>query len=80
MDIASNLPFVLRINNNACEQFAATEEEIYADEFPTIKIVENEEVTILFNSSDSTARLYLDALDIFLDYSSHLLEFLYLGH
>lgn len=74
MDIASNLPFVLRINNNACEQFAATEEEIYADEFPTIKIVENEEVTILFNSSDSTARLYLDALDILPDGNNVLVD------
>ena len=67
MDTVSNLPFVLEINGNSCEQFVVTEEKIYFDEFPSIKIIENEEVTIFFNSSDRSARLYLDALDILPD-------------
>lgn len=74
MDIASNLPFVLKINDNSCEKFATTEEEIYSDDFSTIKIVENEEVTIFFNSSDSSARLYLDALDILPDGNNVLVD------
>ena len=67
MDTVSNLPFVLEINGNSCEQFVVSEEKIYFDEFPSIKIIENEEVTIFFNSSDRSARLYLDALDILPD-------------
>lgn len=64
MDIVSNIPFVLKVNGHFCNQFTRKEETIYSDTFPTIKIVENEEITILFNSTDKTARLYLDALDI----------------
>lgn len=67
MDTASKLPFVLDINGNSCEQFVTSEEKIYFDDFPSIKIIENEEVTIFFNSSDRSARLYLDALDILPD-------------
>ncbi len=67
MDIASNLPFILKINDNSCEFFSTTEERIYSDDFRTIKIVENEEVVVFFNSSDKSARLYLDALDILPD-------------
>lgn len=74
MDTVSNLPFVLRFNGNASEQFATSEEKIYYDDFPSIKIVENEEVTIFFNSSDSSARLYLDALDILPDGNDVLVD------
>ena len=74
MDTVSNLPFILSVNGNSCEQFATSEEKIYYDDFATIKIVENEEITILFNSSDSSARLYLDALDILPDGNDVLID------
>ena len=74
MDIASNLPFVLRINDSSCEHFSTTEERIYSDDFQTIKIVENEEVVIFFNSADNAARLYLDALDILPDGNNVLVD------
>ncbi len=67
MDTASKLPFFLQINHHNCVYFADKEELIYAAQFPAIQIVENEEVTIYFNSSDRSARLYLDALDILPD-------------
>lgn len=74
MDIASNLPFVLRINDSSCEHFSTTEERIYSDDFQTIKIVENEEVVIFFHSADNAARLYLDALDILPDGNNVLVD------
>ena len=74
MDTVSKLPFVLSVNGNSCEQFATSEEKIYYDDFATIKIVENEEVTIFFNSSDGSARLYLDALDILPDGNDVLID------
>ena len=46
MDTVSNLPFVLKFNENRCTIFSNTEEEIYQDNFQSIKIFENEEVTI----------------------------------
>lgn len=67
MDTASNQPFILKFNDKVCDQFVLTEETIYSNDFASIKITENEEVTIYFNSSDSSARLYLDALDILPD-------------
>lgn len=67
MDTVSKLPFILKINDLDLKHFSTTEEEIYSEEFSTIKIVENEEVTIFFNSADKSARLYLDALDILPD-------------
>lgn len=74
MDIVSNLPFVLKINGALYKQFSVAEESIYQDDFPTIKIVENEEVMILFNSPDNSARLYLDALDILPDGNNILVD------
>lgn len=74
MDTASNLPFVLQFNGKSSEFFATSEEKIYFDDFPSIKIVENEEVTIFFNSADSSARLYLDALDILPDGNDVLVD------
>lgn len=67
MDTASKLPFVLQVNGVSCEQFVEEEELIYSDFFPTIQIIENEEVYLFFNAPDHTARLYLDALDILPD-------------
>lgn len=74
MDTAYNLPFVLKINNVLCEQFSQKEEEIYSDSFSTVKVMENDEVTILFDSVDASARLYLDALDILPEGDSVLVD------
>lgn len=74
MDTVSNLPFVLKFNENRCTIFSNTEEEIYQDNFQSIKIFENEEVTIFFNSQDTNARLYLDALDVLPDGNSVLVD------
>lgn len=64
MDIVSNLPFVFKVNGTLCHLFSTDERTVYSGEFPSIKVVENEEIRILFDSSDVKARLYLDALDI----------------
>ena len=74
MDIVSNLPFTFCINGKNCKEFSISEEAIYADDFPTIKIVENEEIYILFDSVDCAARLYLDALDILPDGNNVLVD------
>lgn len=70
MDTAYRLPFELKFyihyNNNVivkeCIEFADVENA--KDEVDTVQIEENDEVSILFNSTDQTARLYLEALDI----------------
>lgn len=74
MDIASNCPFVLEINKFPCKVFTTTETDIYSDLFPTIKIQENEEVYVLFDAQDKSARLYLEALDILPDGNNILVD------
>lgn len=74
MDTASNLPFVLKFNESQCVVFSNAEEHIYQDGFQSIKIFENEEVMILFDSTDTNARLYLDALDVLPDGSGVLID------
>lgn len=74
MDTASNLPFVLKFNENQCVVFSDNEEEIYQDSFNSIRIFENEEVMILFDSDDPNARLYLDALDVLPDGNGILVD------
>ena len=66
MDTAYNLPFVFSINN-CFSTFSKIEEEIYLDSFRGFEIEENDEIDLLFDSKDSDARLYLEALDILPD-------------
>lgn len=74
MDIVSKLPFTLKIKDCLCEEFTFEERLIYGENFQSIKIYENEEIYILFNSEDSSARLYLDALDILPDGNNVLID------
>lgn len=74
MDTVSNLPFVLKFNGEQCVVFSRDEEQIYHDNFQGIKIFENEEVMILFDSKDADARLYLDALDVLPDGTGVLVD------
>lgn len=71
MDIASNIPFDLRLIHKFPKEieeqavdFASTEEEIWNTDRATLTAEENDEIEIYFNSLDSNARLYLEALDI----------------
>lgn len=67
MDTVSSFPFELSFNNVAISSLCENEEEIYSLDFQAIQLYENEEIDIYFNSSDTNARLYLDALDILPD-------------
>lgn len=71
MDTVSNIPFELKIIQHfpkykeiSAVNFSKSETDIWKDEFVSISAEENDEINILFNSDDSSARLYLEALDI----------------
>lgn len=71
MAIVSDLPFTLKIikmfpkpTEFKASLFFDKEEEIWSSNLPTVSIEENEDVSILFDSDDSSARLYLEAMDI----------------
>ena len=71
MDIVSNIPFTLQLikrypslSIQEATNFREKEEELWNDKVITISMEENDEVELLFHSSDSDARLYLEALDI----------------
>lgn len=71
MVIASNLPFKLKvikrfpaISYQEGVRFSDNAQEVWENEIITLSIEENDDIEILFNSEDSNAKLYLDALDI----------------
>lgn len=72
MAIASNLPFEFRLkrvytgyeSKETTGWFYYTEEEAWDHNQESYQIEENEEIEVIFNSSDVNARLYLEALDI----------------
>lgn len=71
MDIASSLPFDLRLikdfpihSEMKATIFFDSEEELWNQDTATLSAEEHENITILFQSSDINARLYIDALDI----------------
>lgn len=64
MDIVCNYNFTLKIGHQECGYYTSNELDIYAENFSGFQIIENEAIDILFTSTDETARLYLEALDI----------------
>lgn len=71
MDIASNIPFTLKLLLNfptTKEQNASIfyhdEKKMWKQNGVTLSAEENDEIQIIFDSEDRNARLYLDALDI----------------
>lgn len=71
MDIVSSLPFTLKLiqeypmyRETSALNFSLDEKEIWVNGFVTLEAEENDEIDLLFDSDDSNARLYLDALDI----------------
>ena len=71
MAIASNVPFKLQVIKKFPKEiiqegtlFSTDEKEVWEKEIITLSIEENDEIEILFDTNDETARLYLDALDI----------------
>lgn len=71
MDIVSDLPFKLHLIKKfpfyqviKASAFCKVEDDIWNNNIITLSVEENEDIEILFESSDSKARLYLDALDI----------------
>ena len=72
MAIASNLPFEFRLkrvytgydSKETTGWFYYTEEEAWNHNQESYHIEENEEIEVIFNSTDVNARLYLEALDI----------------
>lgn len=71
MDIVSDLPFSLHLIKRfpteevyIAKLFSKNDKEIWNEDFVTLSIEENDEVELFFNSSDTNARLYLEALDI----------------
>lgn len=71
MVIASDLPFELQvikrfpnISYQKGMEFSDDIKEIWKKEIITLSIEENDDIEILFNSEDSNAKLYLEALDI----------------
>lgn len=71
MAIASDVPFVFMIKRNFSAfskdtdgKFYTTEAEAWKSEENSYKVEENEEIEVEFNSTDKSAKLYLEALDI----------------
>lgn len=71
MVIASDLPFELQvikrfpdISYQTGVYFSDNAKEMWKKEIITLAIEENDDIEILFNSKDSNAKLYLEALDI----------------
>lgn len=71
MATASDLPFVFMIKRNFSTfskdtdgKFYTTEVEAWKSEDSSYKVEENEEIEVEFNSTDKSAKLYLEALDI----------------
>ncbi|WP_075721479.1 nuclease domain-containing protein [Roseburia sp. 499] len=71
MDIVSKLPFELQVIKcfpiktiQTATFFCADEHQLWKENKVTLSIEENDEIEIYFNSSDTNAKLYLDALDI----------------
>lgn len=71
MDTASSFPFELKLiktfpvyTEKIATLFFDDQKEVWKQDANTLSAEENEDITILFNSSDPGARLYLDALDI----------------
>ncbi|MBD5448925.1 MAG: DUF2357 domain-containing protein [Lachnospiraceae bacterium] len=71
MVTASDLPFELRVIKRFPDIsyqdgvfFSNDAREIWKKEIITLSIEENDDIEILFNSKDSNAKLYLEALDI----------------
>lgn len=71
MVIASDLPFELQVIKTFPEisyqngvYFSDDAKEMWKKELITLSIEENDDIEILFNSEDSNAKLYLEALDI----------------
>lgn len=71
MVIASDLPFELQVIKTFPEisyqngvYFSDDAKEMWKKELITLSIEENDDIEILFNSGDSNAKLYLEALDI----------------
>ncbi|MCI5508884.1 MAG: restriction endonuclease-like protein [Eubacterium sp.] len=71
MGIASNLPFEFELTRNYPEfknkskgHFYISEKEAWEHSLDSFQIEENEEIEILFDAEDISARLYLEALDI----------------
>lgn len=71
MDIVSDLPFKLqvikqfpKVSYQDATVFFDNPKELWSQEKITLSIEENDEIEILFNSDDTEAKLYLEALDI----------------
>lgn len=71
MATASDVPFVFTIKRNFSTfskntdgKFYTTEVEAWKSEEGSYKVEENEEIEVEFNSTDKSAKLYLEALDI----------------
>ena len=71
MDIVSDLPFELKtirrfpkLSYQEGVNFFDNDKEIWEKDIITLSIEENDDIEILFNSEDSNAKLYLEALDI----------------
>lgn len=71
MVIASDLPFKLQIIKRfpyiSCQDgvlFSNDVKEIWEKEVISLSVEENDDIEVLFNSDDTNARLYLEALDI----------------
>lgn len=71
MATASDVPFVFMIKRNFSAfskdtdgKFYTTEVEAWESEDSSYKVEENEEIEVEFNSTDKSAKLYLEALDI----------------
>lgn len=71
MDIVSDLPFKLqvikqfpKVSYQNATFFLSNPKELWSQEEITLSIEENDEIEILFDSEDSEAKLYLEALDI----------------
>lgn len=71
MDIVSNLPFKLQlikrfptVTVQDAINFCTNEEKLWVEDIVTLSVEENDEIEVLFDSSNPQDRLYLDALDI----------------
>ena len=71
MDIVYKLPFILHLikcfpqkSIQDAKYFCEYEQQLWKENIITLSAEENDEIEILFDSTDVNARLYLDALDI----------------
>lgn len=71
MAIVSEVPFELKIcrhfpsyNEVSGKVFFTEEKDVWINDDATFSVEENEEISVIFKSSDSDAKLYINALDI----------------